>query len=102
LCTEQVGLPPKAAAAIFRLEQALRQLRHRPDVGWTSVAATAGHADQPYLVRDYRRFTGSPPGRFLTSARAVPAAAMTRPQRTSGWSRAPAGRATGPTGHAVR
>jgi AraC-like DNA-binding protein len=60
--SEQVGLAPKAVARLTRFERALAHANRRPDLAWSHVAADAGYADQPHLIRDFRVFTGATPG----------------------------------------
>jgi AraC-like DNA-binding protein len=63
---QQVGLGPKTAARLVRLDgvwRGLDQARGRPD--WGRVAAEAGYADQAHLIREFRQFTGTTPTQFL-------------------------------------
>ncbi|MFI5982522.1 helix-turn-helix domain-containing protein [Streptomyces sp. NPDC051555] len=60
---EQIGLSPKTAARVLRLQRALRML-----AGGSAASATAsacGFYDQAHLHRDFRRMTGFAPGEFL-------------------------------------
>jgi AraC-like DNA-binding protein len=66
----QVGLRPKTAARLVRFNGVWRRLDERRPLDWGQVAADAGYADQAHLVRDFRRFTGTTPTRFL--ARTLP------------------------------
>ncbi|HZZ47927.1 MAG TPA: helix-turn-helix domain-containing protein [Pseudonocardia sp.] len=61
----QVGLPPKALAQVVRFRRALELLATTPTIA--PVAAEAGYADHSHLVREFRRLTGSPPSRLLTT-----------------------------------
>ena len=58
---EAVGVPPKVAAALIRFNRALRLLQagDKP----AHVAHLCGYADQPHLTREFRRFTGTTPGK---------------------------------------
>ncbi|MER5731937.1 helix-turn-helix transcriptional regulator [Streptomyces sp. NPDC002138] len=60
---EQIGLSPKTAARVLRLQRALRMLT----AGGTALAAAeaCGFYDQAHLHRDFRRMTGFAPGEFL-------------------------------------
>lgn len=65
---EEVGLAPKTAARVIRFQHARERLQHnvrrgRPDVA--GVAAASGYFDQAHLVRDWRRFTGLSPTRWI-------------------------------------
>lgn len=59
---EQVGLPPKTAARIFRFNRALRLLRELPARGLAELAFECGYYDQAHLNRDFRAFAGTSPG----------------------------------------
>ncbi|MGW0395172.1 helix-turn-helix domain-containing protein [Streptomyces sp. NPDC003042] len=59
---EQVGLPPKAVARIFRLQHALRLLA--AGVAPAHVAAACGFHDQAHFSRDVKAMTGLPPTRI--------------------------------------
>lgn len=56
----QVGLSPKIAARLIRLDRA-RRAAARPGARWDRVAADTGYADQSHLIRDFRTFTGTSP-----------------------------------------
>jgi AraC-like DNA-binding protein len=58
---QQVGLTPKAAARITRLDRARRRISPDPAFRWDRVAAETGFADQAHLVREFRRLTGATP-----------------------------------------
>jgi AraC-like DNA-binding protein len=59
---DQIGLPPKAAARLFRFERA-RTLAGT--VSWAELAHLCGFADQPHLISEFRAFTGRTPATFL-------------------------------------
>jgi AraC-like DNA-binding protein len=61
---QQVGLPPKTAARLVRLDRVWRRLDERRPLDWGQVAADVGYADQAHLVRDFRQFTGTTPTGF--------------------------------------
>jgi AraC-like DNA-binding protein len=60
------GYGPKTLARILRLRRALRLI----DAGtpYAVVAAAAGYADQPHLVREVRALTGMTPSAYAASA----------------------------------
>ncbi|WP_405980902.1 helix-turn-helix domain-containing protein [Streptomyces sp. NBC_00158] len=59
---EEVGLPPKAVARLFRLQHALRRLAAGTPPA--EVAAACGYHDQAHLGREVKAMTGLPPARF--------------------------------------
>ena len=86
---EQVGLPPKTVAQVFRFNRAL-ELLNGPRLGrrderagkpyietpfaagtraevvqWADIAAQCGFFDQPHFIKEFRRFAGATPGEFL-------------------------------------
>jgi AraC-like DNA-binding protein len=63
---QQVGLPPKAAARLVRLDAVWRRLANRPPDRWDEIAADSGYADQAHLIRDFHQFAGAAPTAFLT------------------------------------
>jgi AraC-like DNA-binding protein len=67
---QQVGLGPKTAARLIRLEGVYRRLdRAQGRLDWGRVAAEVGYADQAHLIRDFHRFTGTTPTAFLAYTR---------------------------------
>ncbi|MEV8532048.1 helix-turn-helix domain-containing protein [Streptomyces sp. NPDC051211] len=61
---EQIGLSPKSASRVLRLQRALRMLTGgRPA---SEAASACGFYDQAHLHRDFREMTGCAPGRFLS------------------------------------
>lgn len=63
-----VGLSPKELARIRRLRAAAASavIEDRP---WADLVADGGYADQPHLVREFRRLLGVTPGGFEQHAR---------------------------------
>jgi AraC-like DNA-binding protein len=57
---QQIGLTPRLAARLLRLSMVWRHLGD--DQSWARIAAGSGYADQPHLIREFRRFTGTTPG----------------------------------------
>jgi AraC-like DNA-binding protein len=66
---QQVGLQPKLAARLVRLDRVWRRLDGRGPLDWGRVAVEAGYADQAHLVRDFGRFTGMTPTQFQARLR---------------------------------
>jgi AraC-like DNA-binding protein len=60
----ELGLAPKAAASVVRFDRA-RRLLTSTSGRVADVAAAVGYADQSHLDRDFRRFAGAPPSRWL-------------------------------------
>ncbi len=61
---ESVGISPKSLATVLRFRNVLRALELRSP-NWTHVAASHGYFDQSHLIRDFRRYTGTTPQKFL-------------------------------------
>jgi AraC-like DNA-binding protein len=62
LFQEQIGLTPKAAARVLRLQRALRLLRHGRAL--VDVALGCGFYDQAHFTGECTAMTGCPPARF--------------------------------------
>jgi AraC-like DNA-binding protein len=61
---DHVGLPPKAAARVIRLDRAVSALRSgTPRIA--EVAAACGYADQAHLGRELRELGGVTPGQLI-------------------------------------
>ncbi|MFJ9774585.1 helix-turn-helix domain-containing protein [Kitasatospora sp. NPDC101157] len=73
---EQLGLAPKQAAGILRLQRTLRLLT-APDGRFAraDLAALCGYYDQSHLDRSFRGMVGCSPREFLASRRAATASA---------------------------
>jgi AraC-like DNA-binding protein len=56
----EIGLSPKPALRILRLQRALMLAKHR-NRGWADVAQLAGYADQAHLTRECRSLLGETP-----------------------------------------
>ena len=68
---QQVGLRPKTAARLVRLDGVWRRLDQAGGrLDWGQVAREAGYADQAHLIRDFHQFTGTTPTAFV--ARTTP------------------------------
>ncbi|MFF7328680.1 helix-turn-helix domain-containing protein [Streptomyces sp. NPDC008150] len=68
---EQIGLGPKAAARVLRLQRARRLLA--AGRGQAETAALCGYYDQAHLGREFRAMTGCTPGEFATARTAAAA-----------------------------
>jgi AraC-like DNA-binding protein len=65
---DEVGLPPKAVARIFRFNRLLALAAADRDADWAGLAAECGYADQAHLTREFAEFAGTTPSRWLTAA----------------------------------
>ena len=70
LFRREVGRSPKTVAMLMRFEQATTRIaesvRQRGRVDLAAVAAETGYCDQAHLSREFVRFAGVPPRRWLT------------------------------------
>lgn len=60
---DELGVSPQQHLRYLRFERALSLLRQGA-LSQSAVAQAAGYADQPHLVREFRRFAGVTPGRW--------------------------------------
>lgn len=69
----EFGIGPKSAARLVRFETSLERIAATVHAGRTphlaSIAAEAGFADQAHLTRDFHRFTGTSPTRWIHEER---------------------------------
>jgi transcriptional regulator GlxA family with amidase domain len=56
-----LGIPPKTAGRVLRVQRALRALMRDPGRALAEIAADAGYFDQAHFVKDFRRMTGGVP-----------------------------------------
>jgi transcriptional regulator GlxA family with amidase domain len=65
----EVGRSPKTVAMLMRFEHATARIaesvRRRVPVDLASVAGDTGYSDQAHLTREFVRFAGAPPRRWL-------------------------------------
>jgi methylphosphotriester-DNA--protein-cysteine methyltransferase len=62
-----VGMGPKALAGVLRFRRLVRAMddaRGRGPIAWAALAAAAGYADQPHLVREFKRLAGLTPSDY--------------------------------------
>jgi len=62
---DEVGLAPKTAARLLRLERAAGLAA--AGVDWVQVAYACGYYDQSHLVNEFRQITGATPTQFLAA-----------------------------------
>jgi AraC-like DNA-binding protein len=67
---DEVGLPPKAVARLFRFERA-RELSGK--MPWAELALECGYYDQSHLINEFRAITGRTPETFLQDTSAAAA-----------------------------
>ena len=67
---DEVGLPPKAVARLFRFERA-RELSGK--MPWAELALECGYYDQSHLINEFRAITGRTPETFLQDTNAAAA-----------------------------
>lgn len=60
--TREFGQGPKTVARLVRFGRSRAMVRH--GIPASEVAARCGYADQPHLVREWRSFAGTTPGRW--------------------------------------
>jgi AraC-like DNA-binding protein len=62
---EEVGLSPKTAARLLRLERATEL--GASGLEWAQVAYACGYYDQSHLVNEFRQITGTSPTQYLAA-----------------------------------
>jgi AraC-like DNA-binding protein len=61
---DEVGVSPKAFSSVLRFRRALAAMTVRgPD--FSEIALGCGYVDQSHMIRDFTRFAGAPPTRFV-------------------------------------
>jgi AraC-like DNA-binding protein len=58
---DRVGLSPKTACRVARVQAALARVRAEPGVALSRVALDCGWYDQAHMNRDFRELVGAPP-----------------------------------------
>jgi methylphosphotriester-DNA--protein-cysteine methyltransferase len=64
-----VGLTPKQAARIARLQATAAILRHDPTISLARLAAHGGYHDQPHMTREFRSLAGLTPAAYARERR---------------------------------
>jgi len=62
---DEIGLPPKTLARIFRFHRAVERLTGAVGARFAELAHACGYYDQAHMNRDFREFAGSTPGEYL-------------------------------------
>jgi AraC-like DNA-binding protein len=69
LFQQEVGRSPKTVAMLMRFEHATTRIsdsvRRRATIDLGAVAADTGYSDQAHLTREFARFAGAPPRRWI-------------------------------------
>ena len=65
---EEVGVPPKALARLFRFNRLLALAKESAGADWAGLAAECGFSDQAHLTREFAELGGTTPGRWLAAA----------------------------------
>lgn len=65
------GMGPGLLGRLARFQRVLAELERPGPVHWAALAHRHGYADQAHLCRDFRRFGGISPARYLAAARDV-------------------------------
>ena len=71
---DEVGIPPRLLASIFRFRRVLDSLEQPQPGRWIGAALSAGYFDQAHMIRDFKRFAGQPPQAFYRSLNGLSAA----------------------------
>jgi len=68
VCQEAIGFGPKRFHRIQRLYRGISTAVLNPNQPGARLAAAAGYADQPHMIREFRALLGETPTRFLGRA----------------------------------
>lgn len=63
---KQIGISPKQLGKVIRLQTALKLLLARQTENLTEIAYESEYYDQAHFIKDFKEFTGTNPGEFLT------------------------------------
>jgi AraC-like DNA-binding protein len=58
---QEVGIPPRLLASIFRFRRIFDVLEYQQPARWVQAALAAGYFDQAHMIREFRRFAGCTP-----------------------------------------
>lgn len=65
LCRKFTGLRPKELQRVFRFNALINRIAADEAVSWAALAHDFGFTDQSHLIREFIRFTGFTPRRFM-------------------------------------
>lgn len=63
----EVGLSPRLLASVARFRRVFAALQDRTTANWAAAAQAAGYFDHPQMARDFRRFVGAAPSRYVAA-----------------------------------
>lgn len=66
-----VGLGPKSFANIVRFQNVLKLAEQGFSGNLTNVAYQAGYFDQSHFIKDFKRFSGTNPGKYFSSEHGI-------------------------------
>jgi AraC-like DNA-binding protein len=69
LFREGTGMGPGLLSRLTRFQRVLAELERPAPVHWSALAHRHGYCDQAHLCRDFGRFAGIPPARYLAATR---------------------------------
>ncbi|MEU6643253.1 helix-turn-helix domain-containing protein [Saccharomonospora sp. NPDC046836] len=72
LFTEHVGVNPKWAIQVYRLNDAAARIAANPHLHHAALAHELGYSDQAHFVRDFTAVAGIPPARYAQKTEAAP------------------------------
>lgn len=67
--TRVVGLSPRTLASLLRVRRLLATLDVDSEIDWSQCATEFGWYDQAHLIRDFKRYTGVSPTRYVDAQR---------------------------------
>ena len=73
---DEVGIPPRLLASIFRFRRVFDLLEQPQPGRWIGAALSAGYFDQAHMIRDFKRFAGQQPQAFYLSLNGLSAAML--------------------------
>ena len=69
--TRVVGLTPRRLTGVLRMRRLLSSIDVHGPIDWADRAAELGWFDQAHLIRDFKRYTGVTPSRYLAAQRSA-------------------------------
>lgn len=69
LFLRDIGIPPKKAARVARLQKAAEKVRSRADWSLSRVALNVGYCDQAHMSREFSEMAGSTPSEYRRNHR---------------------------------
>ena len=69
---EIMGYSPKLFARLIRFSNAYRLKERHPHMNWGEIAHASGYYDQMHLIKDFKDFAGSLPGKLAREIASAP------------------------------